>query len=59
MRRWARLVDSYMGEYQARGVSPQTIRLIQEQRFGEPQRRTLHSVKSALTRTLQSVKMCL
>ena len=25
MRRWDRLVDSYMEEYRARGVSPQTI----------------------------------
>ena len=25
MRRWDRLLDSYMEEYRARGVSPQTI----------------------------------
>jgi hypothetical protein len=25
MRRWDRLVDSYMEEYRARGVGPQTI----------------------------------
>jgi hypothetical protein len=59
MSRWDRPVDSYVEEYRARGVSPQKILLMHKQRFGEPRRKTLHSVKSALARTLQSVKMCL